>query len=145
LGTLGDPRAVRPILALLEGCDYDEEDNMLYYVTRVLGELRDKRAVGPLIRMLGHAQSSVRARTIAAITLGELGDGLAVEPLIEALEDVSVRVRLAAVHALGKLGDPRALRALERVQLHDEGETVEGDTVKKAAYEAIEQINSHLP
>jgi HEAT repeat protein len=140
LGTLGDRQAVEPILALLEGYDNDVD---LLFAMRALGELGDKRAVAPLIRVLGRANGS-SSRSMAALMLGELGDARAVEPLIEALEDTSVRVRIAAVDALGKLGDARALAVLKRLQIQDEGETVEGHTVKEAASEAMEQISTHL-
>jgi len=58
------------------------------------------------------ADPSVRA-TIAGI-LGRVGDPLAVEPLITALDDVD-EVGLAAAEALGRLRDPRALEPLSRV------------------------------
>ena len=58
------------------------------------------------------ADPGVRA-AIAGI-LGRVGNPLAVEPLITALDDVD-EVGLAAAEALGQLRDPRALESLSRV------------------------------
>lgn len=45
-------------------------------------------------------------RRLAAIALGEIGDGRAVEPLTEALADQNLALRADAVRALAKLGQP---------------------------------------
>ncbi len=54
----------------------------------------------------------------AAHALGELGDPMAVEPLIAALEDTESGGRSEAVGALAQLGDPRAVEPLITA-LHD--------------------------
>ncbi len=51
-------------------------------------------------------------REIAAVNLGRMEDGRAVEPLIQALRDPSWEVRFAAAESLGLVGDGRALRPL---------------------------------
>ncbi len=50
-----------------------------------LGEMRDPRAVEPLIAALKDKDYEVRV--CAAIALGEMRDPRAVEPLIESMED----------------------------------------------------------
>jgi hypothetical protein len=45
-------------------------------------------------------------RRLAAIALGEIGDGRAVEPLTEALADENLALRADAERALAKLGRP---------------------------------------
>jgi len=62
------------------------------------------------IRRLRSKNSDVRRR--ACRKLGELGDGSAVEPLIQRLGDDHADVRLAACEALGRLKDPRAVEPL---------------------------------
>jgi HEAT repeat protein len=70
-------------------------------------------AVGPLVRMLSHADPD--QRKFAADILGQLGRGEAEDALVTAmLEDVDLNVRAAASEALGRVGGKVAARALER-------------------------------
>jgi HEAT repeat protein len=50
----------------------------------------------------------------AALSLGDIGDTDAVIPLIKALNDAREDVRRGIVESLGRLGDKRAVAALER-------------------------------
>lgn len=95
---------------------------------RTLGQLRDKRAVKPLIRALDDAS----IRTAAVEALGTVGDASAVERLLPLLEDdkeptrrsdassgwrgnardEAMATRRAAVVALGKIRDARAVNPL---------------------------------
>ncbi len=89
-------------------------------------------AVEPLIAALNDDLS--RVRSIAAHTLGEIGDAHAVEPLIAALNDDSYQVRSQAAHALARIGDARAvdplIAALNDVSSH----------VRSAAARALARI-----
>ena len=76
-----------------------------------LGELKDPRAVEPLIAALNDMDGQ-DVRTKAAWSLGELKDPRAVEPLIAALNDMDVHVIWEATEALGKIGDSRAVEPL---------------------------------
>jgi hypothetical protein len=66
-----------------------------------LGELKDPRAVEPLIEALKDKDWSVRKRAVEA--LGKLKDPRAVEPLIEALKDEVWNVRRSAADALQEI------------------------------------------
>ncbi|MEA3488865.1 MAG: HEAT repeat domain-containing protein, partial [Candidatus Omnitrophota bacterium] len=121
----------------------DEERSVREAAAEALGKLGDKRAIGPLLKMLSDSFSRITVRTleelgvpgtrmvdayneciaalssndpadrsIAAGILGELGDKLAVEPLLEKLSDPDPNVRQAVVRALGKLGDKLAVEPL---------------------------------
>ena len=72
-----------------------------------LGRLGDRRAVEPLLSVLGDRKRNEQARCVAADALATLGDPRAVEPLTQALVDGKAPVRRAAAGALAKLGDPR--------------------------------------
>lgn len=72
--------------------------------------LKGRRDVGGLIDALG--DSNEHARRWAAIALGEIGDPIAVEPLIAALDDDWWGVRYKAAGALGEIGDKRAVEPL---------------------------------
>lgn len=107
---------------------------------KALGEMKDARAVEPLIGALkdsewrvveraGEALEKIGApaieplisalkdskwmvRVYAAGALGGIGDARAVEPLIAALKDSKSSVRIFAAVALGNIGDARAVEPL---------------------------------
>jgi len=66
-----------------------------------LGQIRDKRAVPALVRLLGSGDTGARAA--AARALGDIRDGGALEALVHAASDSDARVRDAALEALDKL------------------------------------------
>jgi hypothetical protein len=69
-----------------------------------LGDMRDAKAVGPLIEALDDGSDDVRRA--AAKALGDIGDGRAVEPLTRALDDRYRGVRECASYALQKIRKP---------------------------------------
>ncbi len=78
----------------------------------------------------------------AAEALGQIGDGRATGPLIEALRNSNSNVRWGAVRALAAIGDARALLELRRVAREDQGKTSWGEPVAGAAQSAIEQMRA---
>jgi hypothetical protein len=76
----------------------------------------------------------------AAEALGQIGDGRATGPLIEALRHPNSNVRWSAVRALAALGDARALLDLRRVAREDRGKTSWGEPIAGAAASALEQM-----
>ena len=75
LGTIGDGRAVEPLIRALNDSDWLVRRK----AAEALGTIGDGRAVEPLIRALNDADSDVRVS--AAGALGTIGEP-AVEPLI---------------------------------------------------------------
>lgn len=71
-------------------------------VIEALGEIRDPRAVEPLIDLLRDRDNEVRWE--AALALGELADPLALDPLAATLRDPDRYVRYGAAVALEKMG-----------------------------------------
>jgi HEAT repeat protein len=71
----------------------------------------------------GEAGGDSRIRRSLALTLGRLGDRLAVDSLIRALEDPDPETRLYSVWALGALRDSRASSPLME-KLHEEDPAV---------------------
>lgn len=125
LGTLGDVRAVEPLLQTLA----DPSDAVRMGAATALGKIGDARAVEPLLHAL--ADSSFYVRQYTAKALGEIGDGRAVEPLLQTLRDENGDVRRRAAEALIKIGIPSVgplCRALKEKQL------------QSTAREALEQI-----
>lgn len=77
---------------------------------RKLGELKNSRAVDPLIVLFKNPKATNRA--LAASILGDLGNSRAVDPLVEGLGDHNVDVQKKVILALIKLADARASEAL---------------------------------
>lgn len=73
--------------------------------------LQGKGNVKGLIKALSYDKDPDVPRR-AALALGALGDGQAVQPLIATLDSGRVEVRQAAAQALGMIGGPAAVRAL---------------------------------
>jgi HEAT repeat protein len=89
-----------------------KDDRVGIYACIVLGNIKDPRAVPPLIDAL-KKNPSWEVRRRAAWALGEIKDQRVIGPLIDALTgDTNPDVRAFSAAALGKLGDKRALRPL---------------------------------
>ncbi len=95
----------------------------------LLGTLRERRAVQPLLTLLASASDPYILES-AVEALGDIGEGAALDGLIEALAHSYVRVRGKAAEALGKfLPDDRARTALASA-LNDPSEYVRARAAK---------------
>ncbi len=104
LGASGDLRAVESLILLLEN---DDVWGVRKSAAWALGELKDKRAVGPLISSLQHHDWIIRFK--AAEALGKIRDSRAVGPLIKTLRDGNQHVYGQVAWALGEICDDRAV------------------------------------
>lgn len=140
LGEIGDDRAARGLLAILDnrqnhpkrraraahalGYIHTEQvfQSLLrrirepywyvrWQITLALGRSGDQRAVEPLLTILNEDLSSF-ARQNAALALGELRSTAAIASLIAALDDNRAIVREAAADALVAIGTPEAHSAV---------------------------------
>jgi HEAT repeat protein len=96
-----------------------------------LSEIRDERAIQPMIQALKEKQE---LQADLGYALGMMGE-LAVEPLIKAPVDKDPEVRIRAAEAFGKIGDKRAVGPLTDA-LKDQNEGVR--TFAKMGLESIE-------
>lgn len=96
----------------------DEKALFRGYVMDLLAEIRDTRAVQPLIAKLLNDPDFL-ARQAAATALGEIGDATAVEPLISVLSYEDEWLRASISIALGNIGDTRGIAPLKNL-LRDE-------------------------
>ena len=126
LDWIGEP-AVEPLMEALK----DENVVVRAEAAGVLGMIGDPRAVEPLINTLGDED----ARLHAAVSLGKIGES-AVTSLIGVVSDEDVIVRALTAHALGEIGDPRAVDPLRQL-LDDSDESVRD--IAAHALEAIDQ------
>jgi HEAT repeat protein len=100
LGSLGDPRAANPLARALER-EWEDRSRMAMMVSLV--QLKDSRALEPLLQVLDRKRGTLEQRPKAAELLGQLGDPRAIWPLAAALVDSEPQVRRAAAAALEQL------------------------------------------
>jgi len=164
MGLFGPPniekmKANHDVSGLTKALFYQKDRQVRTDAARVLGELRDVRAVHALIdaiieanktrdnivgREAGAALEKIgtpaveniidalknRSAPVAEV-LGNIGDARAVEPLITVLKNGSADARMNAAGALGKFTDPRAVEPLITALMDSES------MVGKAAAQAL--------
>jgi len=123
---MGKP-AVEPLIRVLN----DRDDSIRRRTARVLGEMRDPRAVPALMDLLHDDFYSVRREAAAALV--SIG-APAVEPVVSALGDPDGDIRKRAADVLSEIGDARAIGPLEA--LFDD----EDWYARRAAESAVERI-----
>lgn len=142
LGTLGDPRAVEPLLAALR--NDREAMSMRSTAACALAKLGDPRVVEPLMAIFNDAQLAEKPAVRAAVAeaLGDLGAVQAIDVLgsvFEGREYVSVLVAAAA--ALGKIGGARVVTPLiAGLDYGDEVRKVVAESLGKIGTPAVEPL-----
>jgi HEAT repeat protein len=128
LAKIGGP-AVPAVLAAL-----DDKEGYLGRVgaARVLGRIRDARAVKPLVAALSDDYLFVRQE--ASLALVAIGGKAPVDEILGAIDQGNDNFLEAAAATLGLLHDRRALPALEKLSRHQNAD------VAKAASAAIREI-----
>jgi HEAT repeat protein len=97
LGTLG-PDATEPLLRVLR----EGSRTVRIGAIEALGEIRDPRAVKPLMQVLENDRHD-ETRFLAALALGEIGDEASLTLLVHTLKDRNKYVRYGAAAALDSL------------------------------------------
>lgn len=97
-----------PAVDALADAMKDPDADVRWNAANALGDIKDARAVEPLLAALQVKDLQFHA----ARSLGEIKDPRAVEPLIAALKDSDSEFREQAAQSLGKLKDPRAVEPL---------------------------------
>lgn len=100
----------KSVPALVRALD-DDNDELVMFSAGTLGRSRDRSVIPHLVRLLSHRDVNVVQTAIEG--LGFLRARVAVEPLL-ALLDGDPWVSLGAIHALGEIGDPRAVEPVAR-------------------------------
>jgi len=114
------PRFVPDLITVFQSAR-DADPRLRRYLALSLGEVRDPRAVEPLIEAL--QDPDVQTAIYAAWALGTIGDTRAAPGLVPLLEHEDPGLRKIAAYALGTLDDPGSLAPL-RGLLHDPVEDV---------------------
>ncbi|MHC4715127.1 MAG: HEAT repeat domain-containing protein [Planctomycetota bacterium] len=113
LGHLRDPTTVEPIIRVLESPGHPAVRGAAAWV---LGDVGDRRAVGPIIRTLGDRDTDVRSYAASAfqrIVGHSTGD-----PLLRWLGDPECRLRDAAAVVLTDISEERAVEQLMMILLN---------------------------
>jgi HEAT repeat protein len=97
-----------PAVDALAAAMKDPDDDVRWHAANALGDIKDTRAVEPLIEALQVKDLQWHA----ARSLGEIKDTRAVEPLIAALNDKDLEFREQVALSLGQINDPRAVAPL---------------------------------
>lgn len=114
LGIVGDEAATKQVLTLLKK---ETRPAILGNLVQALGLMQDPRAAKPLGKLLRHDSWEVRFEVVRA--LGQLpgAEREAYPLLLQSLKDPAVMVKEQAIHALGKLGNRKAIPHLEKLKL----------------------------
>lgn len=120
---------------MIDALENNNDKHVKIGVARVLGTIKDERAIDPLIKTLKHPNKLVRRE--ASTALSNFGE-VVIDPLTEILNDDDWKVRGAAVWALGKTGNETTIPKIEKL-LNDESGFVQ--TGAKWAIRNIEETN----
>ena len=111
-----------------------------YYAAHLLGDLKDPRAVPILVPLLKDPEVNY----IAPWSLGQIGNGSAIQPLIGTMSDQNPDMRVLAIYALQQLRATEALPNL-RALLDDSQRSTFAQqvSVAEAAQVAITKLAPH--
>jgi len=134
LGLFRDKQATEPLLILLE-TDKNEDNFLKFGIFSALVHIRDEKAIGPLVKLLHNEDEEIREES--AYALGQMGNGQAIEPLLNILRDITNNdcIRGIAAEALGKLGSMEALYFINEFLEQDKG--ARDDTQRQKAALAL--------
>ena len=100
--------AVEPLLEVLQD---ENSSNLHRECIKALGEIKDKRAVEPLLNVLQKKEISLRQEAVKA--LGQIGDKKTVKPLISLLQNEDNSSLCGqTIRSLGSIKDKRAVEPL---------------------------------
>jgi len=113
LASWHDPAALWPLIAAMAD---DEGTRRTCVISQAIGKLGDSAAVPALIAAAQHP-GNLDLRVCATHSLGQIGDRSAVDFLVKRATDPSIPEgeRSGAISALGEIGFPLALPALESI------------------------------
>ena len=125
--TQGGMKSVPALLRALR----DPDPEVVLFAVGVLGKSHDPAAIPHLVSMIDH--SDINVAQAAIDSLSQLRPTVAVEALLRVL-DRDPWLRFAAIHALGEIGDARAVRHLLPL--------VADEAVRDVAIEALGKIGT---
>ncbi|HLO86469.1 MAG TPA: HEAT repeat domain-containing protein [Nostocaceae cyanobacterium] len=126
--------AIPLLIEILE--DEEAEEELRWYVVRILGELRSPEVVQPLVNLLNHSENE-ELQAIAAATLGQMGK-IAITALTQLLQQEETK--LLAVRSLSQIRHKETITPLLTV-VNDAN-----NTIRLLAIEALSSFHdSRIP
>jgi serine/threonine-protein kinase len=107
LGKIGGPKVIDAVLQLAR----DKDDDLRRAAIEILNQTKDERAVKHLIEATRDADWWVCERSVDA--LAEIGSKQALPRILEMLGTTPARSLAVVVRAVGKLGEPKHIEALQ--------------------------------
>jgi len=107
-----EPALAVSLLERLHSKDRDLKSRVIF----ILGEVREKKALEPLLDVL---EEEPVFRREALVALAKIGDDYAVESIVDLLDTLDPKLKRLAVWALGKIGSGEALPAVRSLWLSD--------------------------
>lgn len=131
LAYLRHPETIDPLLTVVN----DAEAEVRKIAIEALSSFRDSRIVEALIAALQDTDSSVRKESVIALGVRGNDDDphLVVETLSPLLGDINVEVGSHCAIALGRIGTPKALNALDQSLNH----SLTPDSLKKSIIQGL--------
>ncbi len=118
LGRLKAKEGVSGLIGYLTQEPVIRDTHFLCAVIDALGEIKDPRSIGPIIKFIDHTDD--RVRWSVANCLGKLGDSQAAELLVKLLQDEFADIRQVTAEALGNIGDMQSVSELTKTMLNDQ-------------------------
>jgi hypothetical protein len=126
LKSIGDPAKNLLIDAL-----QDEQSLVRANAAKILGELKCRRSVAPIIELLDDDNEDVRENAVRA--LARIGDANVVEPIIELLQNKGIKDREAVITGFKNIANDRAVEGLVWMLIY---------SGRNAACEALGQLKA---
>lgn len=137
-------------LLLLKNENLKSVDNFEKYTqvrvlcAKLLANLKDNKAVYPLLYCLNNTKENYKIRLACAEALGRIGDKYAVAPLIDVVaneDEKSIYLRESAALALGMIGDTKAVDTLVGILEAKKGIVDKFTFLKERVIEALGKMN----
>lgn len=128
LGLVGDEETLREIITMLK---QETRPDIISNLIQAIGLFKDKRSIKILSKFLRHPQWEVRFEVVRALGLLLDGEKEAYPLLLQGMKDPSLMVKEQAIHAIGLIGNPKAIHHLEQMKMqHPYGKI--NETINKA-------------
>ncbi len=135
-GILGRRKVAEAVSLLIELLN-DEDEGVKATAAWALGNIGDKRAVEPIIALIGNMDNE---NSGYATALGLLGDARAFEPLLALLDSKNADLKETVIKQLGKVDPERAISVLQSIR-HNWSEPWH---VRYAAVQILDNINQPM-
>ncbi len=135
LGASKDSKAVEYLIQAVG----DSDVRVRVKAIEMLGEMRATDATPVLIQalFLRSTEAQMKQRLLAA--LGQIGDERAARPILEFLHrDLDPATRGTAIFALGDIGAPESVDALQQIAAEDDDQNL-----RRLASEALNKVQAH--